>query len=347
MEAKEIPQETVVYVEYLEKCQAPVPVDTSVHDDWVSAVHASDAGILSGCYDNTLHIWDLSGTRKLMIPGHLGPIKSVRWVSVGEPLCSFVSTSHDETAMLWQWNKDTNAIESVQLCRGHSRSVDCVDVSWDKSKFATGSFDHMLKVWSAHPTESDESQDGSEEGSRKKLKTLEKKAKTRVPVLTLSGHHEAVTGIQWTGDGEVATCSMDHTLRFWDVELGGLKSQLVSSKAFLGISYSKLNRQVVSASSDRHIRMWDSRSKDGAMVKCSYTSHTGWVSSVCWAPNLEEQFISGSYDGLMKLWDTRSPKAPLYDMSGHEDKILAVDWSLSKYMISGSADNQMKIFEHL
>lgn len=39
-----------------------------------------------------------------------------------------------------------------------------------------------------------------------------------------------------------------------------------------------------------------------------------------------------------------SPKAPLYDMSGHDDKILAADWSVPQYMLSGGADNQLKIF---
>ncbi|XP_037279096.2 ribosome biogenesis protein WDR12 homolog [Rhipicephalus microplus] len=346
LEAHKIQQENIVLVEYVEKCPPPLPVDTLVHDDWVSAVHTSDAGILSGCYDNSLHIWDHDGTRKLLIPGHVGPIKSVKWVSVGEPLCTFVSASLDETAMLWQWDRDKNAVESVQICRGHARSVECVDVSWDKSYFATGSFDQMLKVWSADPnsTQYDQSNDESE-SSRKKQKTIDGKAKTRVPVLTLSGHHEAVTGVQWTDDKEVATCSMDHTLRLWDVDLGGMKSQLVGSKAFLDIAYSRTNNQIISAHTDRHIRLWDVRSKDGAMVTCTYSSHFGWVSSVHWAPESAHHFVSGSYDGFMKHWDVRSPKAPLYDMTGHEDKVLAVDWSLQKYMISGGADCHMKIFE--
>lgn len=39
-----------------------------------------------------------------------------------------------------------------------------------------------------------------------------------------------------------------------------------------------------------------------------------------------------------------SPKGPLYDMSGHSDKVLAVDWSTPQYMLSGAADNELKIF---
>ena len=42
-----------------------------------------------------------------------------------------------------------------------------------------------------------------------------------------------------------------------------------------------------------------------------------------------------------------SSKAPLYDMQGHEDKILAIDWSVPQYMLSGGADNSLKIFKYV
>ena len=44
---------------------------------------------------------------------------------------------------------------------------------------------------------------------------------------------------------------------------------------------------------------------DGAIVKCTYTSHNGWVSGVRWSTTNDQQFISGSYDNVMKLWDKR------------------------------------------
>jgi len=46
----------------------------------------------------------------------------------------------------------------------------------------------------------------------------------------------------------------------------------------------------------------------------------------------------------VSMVDVYSTKGPLYDMSGHSDKVLAVDWSLPRYMLSGAADNELKIF---
>lgn len=40
-----------------------------------------------------------------------------------------------------------------------------------------------------------------------------------------------------------------------------------------------------------------------------------------------------------------SPKAPLYDLLGHEDKVHDCDWSNPKYMVSGGSDNSVRVFK--
>jgi len=178
--------------------------------------------------------------------------------------------------------------------------------------------------------------------------------KNRTPIITLSGHKEAVTDCVWvngstttdTSIANIATCSMDNTIRLWDIEVGESKQTLTSNKAFLAVSYSPLNHCLITGSCDRHIRLWDPRASSGSLVTGVYSSHQSWVSSIDFCKTNEFQFISGSYDNVVKQWDIRSTDAPLYDLIGHEDKVLCVNWSSEEYMISGSADNHLKIFSN-
>lgn len=39
-----------------------------------------------------------------------------------------------------------------------------------------------------------------------------------------------------------------------------------------------------------------------------------------------------------------SPKAPLFDLKGHDGKVLCCDWSEPELIISGGSDNTLRIF---
>lgn len=126
----------------------------------------------------------------------------------------------------------------------------------------------------------------------------------------------------------------------------GLQNEIVGQKAFLSTSWSPLSNTLITSSADRHIRLYDPRSAEGALCKTTFTSHTLWVSSVAWCDYDEHLFMSGSFDSCVKMWDTRSYKAPLYDLNGHDGKVLAVDWTNSKYLVSGGSDNSLHIFKN-
>jgi len=182
-------------------------------------------------------------------------------------------------------------------------------------------------------------------GSTEKDSKSENKSLTKTPLMTLPGHKEAISDVVYNDSNEIFSASMDHTIKLWDSELGGLKSEIAGNKSFFSLSWSPLNRNIITSSADRHIRLYDPRSTEGSLVKATFTSHKGWVSSVRWSTTEEHMFISGGYDDIVKLWDSRSPKAPLYDMLGHKDKVLCIDWSNPKVMVSGSSDNTLKVFK--
>jgi len=354
--------ETVFEVLYIEKQRPPEPKKNVNHDDWVAGVSAMGNFVISACYDNTVSIWELeTGAKKLTIPGHCGPARAVTWINLADSNSqpssnpcltgTFASTSHDQTVMLYSWNVNSNSIDCVNALKGHERSVDCIAADPSKSLLVSGSYDTHLKIWDSNlQLPSNRNNDDDAESERKRAKSSENtgsKAVTRTPIMTLAGHKEGISGVTWMDSKtEICSASWDHTIKIWDTELAGMKQELVGNKSFFDIAYSKQSRLLITAAAERTLRLYDPRSADGTLVKSAYTSHTGWVTCCDWRGDAGGiQFVSGSHDNVLKMWDLRSFKTPLFDLSGHSDRILCCDWSSGEYVVSGGADNDMKIFK--
>jgi ribosome biogenesis protein len=253
LKERDVSFEDVIEIEYVERFPAPEPQDCLLHDDWVSAIQACGEWILTGCYDNSVNIWNMKGEHKLTLNGHDAPVKGVAWISMNEDTGTgmFASGSKDQTIMIWEWDVNKNKAQCIFTCKGHERAVECVSVSPDGRQIASGSWDNLLKVWSATSLE-------DSEVSSKKLKSEE--ANVRTPLVTLEGHREAVSSVQWIDNATVLTSSWDHTLKIWDLSMRAIKNEIPGNKSFFDASYSSLNGMIVAASADKNIRLYDPRS---------------------------------------------------------------------------------------
>uniref|UniRef100_A0A8B9J887 WD repeat domain 12 n=1 Tax=Astyanax mexicanus TaxID=7994 RepID=A0A8B9J887_ASTMX len=214
-------------------------------------------------------------------------------------------------------------------CIMHDDWISSVEA--DSEWILTGSYDKTARIWSLEGKAVMTVAGHTDVINKIKRPDSDKNSfsSLQTPLMTLSGHGEAVSSVLWTDAEELCSASWDHTIRLWDAETGGQKSMLTGSKVFNCISYSPLCRRLASGSTDRHVRLWDPRSKDGSLVLLSLTSHTGWVTAVRWSLSNNHQLVSGSFDNMVKLWDIRSCKAPLYDLAAHEDRVMCADWTES------------------
>ena len=73
--------------------------------------------------------------------------------------------------------------------------------------------------------------------------------------------------------------------------------------SILSVVYSPNGARVVTGSSDKTIRIWDSES--GAIVGEPLTGHSNGVDSVAYSPD-GRHIISGSYDRTIRIWDAET-----------------------------------------
>ncbi|XP_057668631.1 ribosome biogenesis protein WDR12 homolog [Diorhabda carinulata] len=339
LQERNVSTETTIDIEYLERTPAPEPKNSLLHDDWICGIETLDKWVLTGCYDNSINIWTTHGKLIKSSKEHKNMVKSVTWIDKSDASKGFISVSHDLTALVWSFQPGTDNVTPKAVLRGHERGIDSVGVSPNALRIATGGWDTNLKLWTTSLEE--EANEPAHKKSRNNNSVI-----TKTPISTLKGHKETISDINWIDNYVVSTISMDHTIKFWDAELCGIKNEIVGQKAYLSSSWSPLSNALLASSADRHIRLYDPRSTEGSLCKTTFTSHTLWVSSVTWSTYDEHLFLSGGYDSAVKMWDTRSPKAPLYNLQGHEGQVLKVDWSNRKYMVSGGSDNSVHIFKN-
>lgn len=138
---------------------------------------------------------------------------------------------------------------------------------------------------------------------------------------------------------------LDHTLRLWDLNAGTTTRRFVGhTKDVLSVSFSADNRQIVSGSRDRSIKLWNT------VGVCKFTldegKHTDWVSSVRVSPNVNHPIIvSGGWDKQVKLWNMNNCKIKA-NLSKHDGYIncvaVAPDASLCA---SGGKDKQVHVWD--
>nr|CAX74526.1 WD repeat protein 12 [Schistosoma japonicum] len=370
----EVTAETI-NIEFCPKQEPPKYEKEYVQDDLISCVKRLDKYILTGGYDGTLHIWSLDSKNPVLSVELEEKVKCVEWISLNQTKSEavFVTGGFDQTAQIWHWDLNSSKADCIAVCRGHCETVMTAAARFSNNSnahathFAKGSWDATIKLWSAGTEPTDLSE---ETGGIIHVRKSTSKTPTRIPLFTLAGHRETITRICWLpstltndsekcGGSQLLSVSWDHSIRIWDCEAakGNTNAEVRCILSNHALHDADVNsRGILTASSDNCIRIYDPRA-EAPLVLSGFQGHTGWLTSVAWAPHKNDQFVSGSIDRSVRLWDTRNPRASLYDLMGHADMVTDVDWApaiqlytnsdkLMHYILSSSADSTIKVYHY-
>ncbi|VDM39095.1 unnamed protein product [Toxocara canis] len=326
------PTESVIRVECILREPLPSPDCDITLDDWVASVKTTTLFITAATYSGEISLYSYSGKLLSSVAAHDGAVKCVDVVAAGSG-CRVVSGGNDQTIVISEVARTTNTVVPTHVLRGHERSVECVAANKEGTRLVSGAFDTMLKVWNL---EKDDESTTFTKGAEVKSKKKRTDVVTKMPMVTLAGHKEVIVGAKWLPCSKkdvVTRMLLFRELLVWVIT--GYTGSLSSTKSFTCVSTCPSNGLIITGSVDPVIRLWDPRSREGSLVKQSFIGHNGWVSSLCWSPTKENLFVSSSFDKISKMWDVRqvygkSPKAPLFDMKGHSDRILCCDWSIEQ-----------------
>lgn len=138
--------------------------------------------------DKTIKLWN--PRKQLLLKTYSGHGFEVMDVDCSCDSSQLISGSHDKTLILWE----VTTGQPLRRLRAHIAVVNVVRFNEDSTVFVSGSLDGMVKIW-----------DG--------------KSNSREPIQVLDEAKDSISYLSIT-DHEIATVSLDHHLRRYDIRKG-------------------------------------------------------------------------------------------------------------------------------
>lgn len=193
--------------------------------------------------------------------------------------------------------------------------VSAVAFSPDGALIASGSEDHMVRVWHV--------------------------ATGRL-IRRLEGHSSAVTAVAFSPDGStIASASNDRTVRLWNAHSGRLLRTLQGHVYYVyAVAFDPQGRWLATASWDRTIALWDAGS--GVLVK-KLKGHSAAIRAIDFSRD-GKTLASGSDDQTVRLWSVDTGKE-LKVLVGHAGPVSAVRFRPDgEWLFSGSTDQTVRMW---
>ncbi|KAG0043057.1 hypothetical protein BGZ83_011888, partial [Gryganskiella cystojenkinii] len=334
------------------------------HMDAINSVAVSSNGLLIGTASNdmTARLWNFDGSLGPVLIGHGRVVSKV----VFSPDNLQVATSSwDGTVRLW----DSHTGASLNVLQGHVLPVYTISFSRSGTQLASVGRDKNIRLWSSHSTGSRSNssghtgqlqfvsyigtsadQSGQFVGSASRDNTVRVWNRTTGELVHILKVHEPGKTIDSSalrcmvpspeGD-EICVCSVDSTVRIYDVASGSCKLTLNGHEGtVIDVAYSPDGLLVATASYDKRVRVFD---RHRGFLLLTFQSHTDALRTLAFAPS-GKQVASSSNDNTVHVWDitTRGLK---FVLRGHTDRTMSVIFSPDGgFIVSTSEDRTCKLW---
>ena len=252
------------------------------------------------CWDGTIYLWEVTtGKRLLRWLGHLGGPDSVvftpRFTPDGKTL---ITSGNDQTVRIWDLSRDEPQPQILtpsepefpeatrngfpkRVLRGHTGSVESVQISPDGKTIVSGSKDGTIKLWD--------------------LATGKERR-------TLRGHKRDVSVAFHPGGKLLASGDYNGIVRLWDLGAGTEIQRLSKYGGYwvFRVFFNRDGSRLYAADMNSHVRIWDVNS--GELLQTINTDpagNGGPLYAVALNPD-GKTLASWNQFAVVKIWNVAS-----------------------------------------
>jgi WD40 repeat protein len=247
----------------------------AAHDKGASSVafHPKGLHLASAGADGLVKVWDLATGAEVF----RGPCDALRkngaaYTVAFSPDGRYLAAGSEGTVRVWDWKKNRPEAPEYVLFSGHKNHSIPVAFS-DNGRLAAGGGSQGQTIWD------------TQTGNR---------------LYNWPAHRFPVNALAFSpGGGQLATASLDHTVKLWETTTGRPIAELPHLGNALGVAFSLVGKRLASTGEDKIVRMADVTTGREVLALRGHTDSTGCVA---FSPD-GHRLASASLDKTIRIWD--------------------------------------------